>query len=253
MKIWTTILYQPLLNLLIFFYQQFGHNLGLATLGVTALTNILLLPLTLPSLNLSQKQKELKSELEELKKKYGDNKKKFAEQQMKLYQKHDVHPAQGCLPQILRIVFLIALYQAFRQVLGSNGNGGIQELNNLLYLPTLHIDPTVGINTKFLYLDLAKKDPFYILPILAGITQFALSKIMTASQSPPPETKEHKDQKTGDLAQDMQKQMMYLMPIMTVFIMAGLPSGLTLYWFLSTVMSLVIQLAYHKNLPWRTT
>jgi YidC/Oxa1 family membrane protein insertase len=250
MNIWTTILYQPLLNLLIFFYQQFSHNLGLAILGVTVLTSLFLLPLTLPSLQLSKKQKELRGEIEELRKKFGDDKKKFAEEQMKLYQQHGVHPAQGCLPQILRIVILIALYQAFRQVLVSNG-GGIQDLNNLLYSPALHIDPSAGVNTTFLYLDLAKKDPYYLMPVLAGITQFALSKVMTFGQTSAPETREEKEHQPEDIAQDMQKQMMYIMPIMTVFIMAGLPSGLTLYWFLSTVMSLVVQLAYLRKLPWQ--
>ncbi len=243
MNIWQTLLYQPLLNLLVFFYQQFGHNLGLAILGITALTNILLIPLTLPSLKLSKKQKELKKDIEELKEKYKDDKQKFAEEQMKLYQKHGVHPAQGCLPQILRIVFLIALYQAFRQVLGSNG-GGIEALNNLLYSKSLFIDPAAGINTKFLYLNLAEKDPYYILPVLAGITQFALSKIMSLGQ-------QSAGGDSQDMAQEMQKQMLYIMPVMTVFIMAGLPSGLTLYWFLSTVMSLGIQLIFNQKLPWQ--
>ncbi len=253
MNIWQTLLYQPLLNLLVFFYHQFGHNLGLAILGVTALTNILLIPLTLPSLKLSKKQGELKDEIEKLRKKHKDNKQKFAEEQMKLYQKHGVHPAQGCLPQILRIVFLIALYQAFRQVLGSNSNG-IQTLNNLLYTTNLHINPSTGLNTKFLYLDLSQKDPFYILPILAGVTQFALSKIMNLSkQSAQSKPAEEKKENQYDMAQEMQKQMVYIMPVMTVFIMANLPSGLTLYWFLSTVMSLAIQLAFQKKLPWQQT
>lgn len=210
MNIWQAFLYQPILNLLLFFYQVLFQNLGLAIIALTAFVRGLTLPLVLPSLKMAQKQKDLAPHLDKLKKKYNHDKKRLAEEQMRLFQKEGINPAAGCLPQILQLVILIALYQAFIEVLRAN-----------------------TINTHFLYLDLAQKDPLYILPVLAGVAQFALSKMMVP-QKP-------KAGKQDDVMGEMQSQMAYLMPLMTVFIGASLPSGLALYWLTTMIFSLVQQ------------
>ena len=259
-NMWNTLFYQPLVNALIFFYELLGQNLGLAIIGLTVFIRGALTPLTLPSLKSAQKLKELQPELNKLKEKYGKDKQSFAQAQLKFYQEHGVNTAAGCLPQIAQIVILIALFQAFNQVLQSNGDI-IQNLNDVLY-PSLQLAKEAVINTKFLNLNLTQPDVFNItgfklgpitvnkLPgiflILAAATQFLSSKLMM----PASKASEAKSEKTADSKDDMaaamQTQMLYFMPIMTLFIGFRFPSGLVLYWLTFSVFMLVQQL-YLKN------
>ncbi len=258
MNIWFTLLYQPLVNGLILFYKLLGHNLGLAIIAMTIFIRLLLLPLTLPALKASKKMKELKPELDKLKKKHKENPQKFSQAQLELYKKHGVNPVSGCLPQIVRIVLLIALFQAFRQTLQVDGDV-VSKLNDILY-PALKLVKDTSINTKFLYLELTKPDKLSDLinlpnsgvfvwmkeylpgPILIGasISQFLYSKKMmgqaTVAEQEAKKTKEAED----DMAAAMQKQMLYMMPVMTLLVGLNFPSGLVLYW-LSFSLVMVIQ------------
>jgi len=253
---WHTLFYQPLVNALIFFYQFLGQNLGLAIIGLTVFIRGALTPLTLPSLKSAQKLKSLQPELEKLKRKHGKDRQAFAQAQLKFYQQHGVNPAAGCLPQIIQIIILIALFQAFNQVLQNNGDI-IQNLNNVLY-PSLKLPSDFILNTKFINLNLTQPDVYAIadlklgpltinkLPgiflILAAVTQFLSSKLMMpaakASEVKSKKTKEQSD----DMAAAMQTQMLYFMPIMTLFIGFRFPSGLVLYWLTFSIFMLIQQL-----------
>jgi len=257
---WNTIFYQPLVNALIFFYQFLGQNLGLAIIGLTLFIRGALTPLTLPSLKSAQKLKSLQPELAKLKSKYSKDKQQFAQKQLEFYKKHGVNPASGCLPQIVQIVILIALFQAFNQVLKPEGNI-VETLNNLLY-QGLKLSKEFTLNTKFLYLDLTQPDLFVIkdikflkytinrLPglflIAAAVAQFLSSKLMMpAAKATKEQTKKTKEE-TDDMAAAMQSQMLYMMPLMTIFIGFKFPSGLVLYWLTFSVFMLIQQL-YLKN------
>lgn len=253
---WNTLFYQPLVNALIFFYQFLGQNLGWAIIGLTVFIRGALTPLTLPSLKSAQKLKSLQPELEKLKKKYGKDRQAFAQAQLKFYQEHGVNPAAGCLPQIAQIIILIALFQAFNQVLQSNGDI-IQNLNNILY-PSLKLPQDFILNTKFFNLDLTQPDVFNIqalklgpltinkLPgiflILAAATQFLSSKLMMPAAKATEAKSEKTEDSKDDMAAAMQTQMLYLMPIMTLFIGFRFPSGLVLYWLTFSVFMLIQQL-----------
>lgn len=242
-NLWHLILYQPLINALVFFYQLFFDNLGLAIIALTLVIRALLIPLTLPTLKASQKMRELAPEIEKLKKKHANNKQAFAKAQMELYRQHGANPAAGCLPQIIQLIVLIALFQAFREVLYANGDV-IVRLNEVLY-SALRLPANFQINTRFLYLNLTKPDIIQLpkdflggvipgLPgiflILAAVVQFFSSKMM----SPTVKAAEKEAKKTpgemDDMATMMQKQMLYLFPIMTILIGFSFPSGLVLYW-----------------------
>ncbi len=244
---WNTILVEPILNLLMLFYKVLFSNLGLAILGLTVFIRLMLFPLTLPALRMSKKQKELKPELDKLKKRFRDNKDKLAQKQLELMREHGVNPALGCLPQIVQIVVLIALYQVFRQALQANGQG-ISALNSMLYFDFLKIPVGGSINVEFLYLDLTQPDPYYVLPILAGLTQAALAlvgrRLQGQDSSDEKQEKESVEEDTGgmeSMMQDMQWQMGLIFPLMTVFIGVRLQSGLVLYWVASVLLSLVQQ------------
>lgn len=243
---WNTLLYYPLINLLIFFYNILFKNIGLSIIVLTLFIRFLLYPITKSQMNTMKKQRELSPSLSKLRKKYGNDKKKLAEAQMELYKKHNINPAAGCLPQIVQLILLIALYRAFIEVIGGNSES-ITRLNSFLYHDSLVFPEGSGINNRFFYLDLSKPDPYLVLPILAGISQFITSKIsipkVRESEKIAKKTIEPKD----DVMYNMQEQMLYIFPLMTVFIGWKLPSGLVLYWLVTTVFSLAQQMIVNRN------
>lgn len=248
---WNTLLLQPLLNALIAFYHLFG-NFGVAIIALTFTLRLLLLPLTLPSLKTAKKMKEIAPKLEELKKKHKDNKEALAKAQMALYREEGIRPLAGFLPQIIQIVILIALFQAFNQVLGNNG--GVEILNELLY-PFLRLPSDVQISLNFFYLNLSKPDlislfgrnvPGFFL-IGAAVTQFLSAKVMMPSAKKERQVAKETEDKSDDFASIMRTQSMYLFPLMTLFIGFRFPSGLVLYWLVFSLFNLVQQFIINKQ------
>ena len=222
---------QPITNfiyqVLLFFFRFFDGNLGLSILSLTLLTKLVLIPLVIPSLKSAKKMQDLKPHLDKLKTKHTD-KKALQQAQLDLYKEHGVNPMGGCLPQIAQILVLISLYQVFMKFLGQPSIEGI------------------NVNSYFLYLDLNKPDKSYLMPILAGITQFIFSLMMQSGveshvQNPPQKEDKKKEEDSLEMAQTMQQQMLYMMPIMTAVISINFQSGLVLYWVVSTVFSIVQQ------------
>lgn len=244
--LWNSALYYPLINLLIFFYKILFSNLGLAIIALTLFTRFILLPLTWPALKTAAKQKLMKGELDILKEKYKGDKQKLAAAQMELMKKHGINPAAGCLPQLAQLIVLIALYQAFIHVLGV-GAAGLSSLNSFLYFPFLHFENGAGLHSQFLYLDLGKPDPYLILPGLAGASQFWLSKMMMPTVKKEERVAKKTADKSDDIMYNMQEQMLYLAPLMTVLFGWKLPSGLVLYWLLTTLFSLIQQWFFDRG------
>jgi len=221
---YNTFIYQPILNSLLWLYQITGQNLGFAIIILTLLVRALLIPFTLPQLKSAKKLALLKPELVALKKKYGKNPQLFQQKQLEFYKSHNLNPAAGCLPFIAQFVVLIALYQVF--------------INSLQ-------GAEVFANTRFFWLSLGEKDSTYVLPVLAGLLQFFTSlALLPAVENEPEKRKGTKEQKedVAEMAASMQQQMVYLMPLMTVIFALQFPSGLALYWVITTAFSLVQQL-----------
>lgn len=254
-QIWQTLLYQPLVNALVFFYGVFGQNLGLAIIALTVAIRAVLLPLTMPSMRATAKMRELAPELGKLKKRYGNDRKRLAQEQMKLYKERGANPAAGCLPQIVQLIVLIALFQAFNQVLRSDGDI-VGRLNEVLY-SGLQIAPGTEIATRFFYLDLVKPDLFRLpfafsgislppLPgfflIAAALIQFLTSKTMMPAATEARKVAKKTEEKSDDIATTMQSQMLYLFPLMTLVIGYTFPSGLVLYWLVFSATMLAQQL-----------
>lgn len=245
-QLWHLLLYQPLVNGLILFYKILFNNLGLAIIGLTLLIRLFLVPLTLPSLKMANKMKELAPQLEKLKKKHKGDQQAFAKAQLELYRQHGANPAAGCLPQIIQLLVLIALFQAFRQVLGANTET-IGKLNEVLY-PFLRLPAKTVFNLKFLYLDLSKPDVFRLpgfrfpIPgvflILAALTQFMTSKMMAPVVSAARKQAEKTPEKQDDMATIMQQQMIFMFPLMTLLIGFSFPSGLVLYWLVFSLFQM---------------
>ncbi len=217
-------IYQPILQTLLWLYHTTG-NLGLAIILLTLVVRGILIPFTLPQLKSAKKLSALKPELDALKKKHGADKQLFQQKQLEFYKTHNVNPAAGCLPFIAQFIVLIALYQVFMHTLGGNGMG--------------------EVNSLFLLWDLKVKDTTFILPVLAGILQLVTSMaLLPAIENEPQKrvgTKEQKED-VAEMAQSMQQQMVFMMPVMTVIFSLQFPSGLALYWVITTAFSLVQQL-----------
>jgi YidC/Oxa1 family membrane protein insertase len=233
---WNILLVNPILNLLVVFYVMTGQNMGLAIILLTILIRAILIPFVLPSIKNMQKQRDLQPEIEKLRKKYKYDKQKLAEEQMKLFKKHGLNPASGCLTQIVMIIVLIALYNVIRRF---TVNGDISTINDLIYFASLKLSE--GVNTSFWYMDLGKPDPFYVIPVVAGFMQLLTSKMMKPYVEEGEKAAKKTPDKADDLAYNMQEQMLYLMPLMTVIIGASLPSGAALYILVTTIFSLVQQ------------
>lgn len=222
---------EPLNNLLFqvlsFFYVLVGGNLGFSIILVTLVVKIVLLPLVLPTMRSAKEMQKLKPELDALKNKYKD-KKELQEAQMKLYKDRGINPLAGCLPQVVQIIILIALYNVFMEFLKQPSISG------------------VTMNPYFLYFDLTKPDKTYVLPVLAGLTQFIFSLMMQTGveghiHNPKSKSENKKEEDNLEMAQTMQQQMLYMMPLMTGIISVNFQSGLVLYWVFSTIFSIIQQ------------
>lgn len=217
----------PINQLLIFLYGLTGQNLGFAIILLTLIIRGILVPVTIPSLKSAKKLQELKPHLDRLKAKHKD-KKKLQLAQLELYKQHGINPASGCLPQIAQLLVLIALYQVFIKFIN------VPELNGQ------------ALNLNFFWLDLAKPDPYYILPVLAGLSQLVFSLMMTSGfeshlKAPKKKDEKKKEEDSLEMVQSMSQQMLLIMPAMTVLISLTFPSGLALYWVITTVFSLIQQ------------
>lgn len=224
-----TILIDPLTFALSTLAPMLG-SYGLAIIAVTIIIRGLLIPLTLPSMKMASKMRDLQPELDKLKTQFANDKVGLQQAQLKLFQQHNLNPASGCLPNILQFVILIALYQVFNGVSTNNHAGDL---------------------TRFFWLDITRPDPLYILPIVAGLTQLVLGLMLlpasdaSAEQTLAASTKTTTDDKQADdmaaMAKSMQQQMVFIMPAMTFFMALKFPSGLSLYWVITTLFSLAQQ------------
>jgi len=226
-QIFTTIFYQPILNLLIFLYNTVAFNdLGVAIILLTAVIRLVFWPLSRSSIKSQKALQDLQPKIEELKKKYGEDKVALSQATMNIYKDNKVNPFSSCLPLLIQLPFLFAVYQVFRD-----------GLNSKLELVYSFISRPTTINTISLgFLDLAK--PNIYLAVLAGLAQFWQAKMMMSSK-PAVTTPGSKDE---SMASIMNKQMLYFMPAITIFIGLSLPGGLTLYWFVLTLLTALQQL-----------
>jgi YidC/Oxa1 family membrane protein insertase len=238
---------QPILSALILLYKVLFSNLGLATIVLTAIVRLLLIPLTNPQMKSAQKMQELGPEMEKLKKKFGQDKQKLMQAQMELYKKHGINPAAGCLPQILNLVILISMFQVFNLVM--QAGTAVEKLNKSLY-PFVQLSPPSALNFRFLFFDLSRPDLIHIpgfvalpgiLAILATIFQFLSSKMMMPAAKVQEKEAKATVGQSDDISSMMQKQMLYFFPLMTLVLAYTMPSGVMLYWLVFSLFSLIQQ------------
>lgn len=225
--IFQTFFYQPILNLVIFLYNIIpGNDLGVAIILLTIIIKLALLPLSKQSIKSQKSLQDLQPKIDEVKKKYANNKEEMGKAMLELYKANKVNPFSSCLPLLIQLPFLLAVFRVFS--LGFE-NGALDLVYPFIARPEI-------INSMaFGFLDLAK--PNIVLAILAGAAQFWQAKMMM-TKKPAVESKGAQDE---NMMAMMNKQMVYFMPGITVFIGLTLPGGLTLYWFITTVLTALQQ------------
>ena len=224
------ILYQPLFNALVLFYEYLpGHDFGVAVIILTILIRLIFYPLGVQAIRSQRVLSELQPKIQEIQSKYKNNKEKQARVTMELYQKEKINPFSGCLPLLIQLPILIALYQVFWRGLQPEQ---MVHLYNFVP-PSGPIDPTF-----FGILNLAQSSA--VLAVCAGICQFIQTKMLT----PTPHQKYGGGKPKEGMAQFsgmIQKQMLYFFPIFTVFILLKLPAAIGIYWIVTTLFSIFQQ------------
>jgi YidC/Oxa1 family membrane protein insertase len=201
---WDRYFVNPLSQMLDWFASHMGGEYGLSILVVTIIIRFLILPLMIKQYKSSRAMQVLQPEIQEIRKKHKDNQQKLQEETMKLFQKHGVNPLAGCLPILIQMPILIALYGAIMR------------------------NPEIA-NHNFLWMDLGAPDPFWIIPILAGITTYLQQKFMAITMTP------------------QMQAMMFILPVM-ILVMAGtFASALALYWVYSNVFTIVQSYFMYRN------
>lgn len=234
--LYQTFLYQPIFNVLIFLYNLLPYkDVGIAIILLTVLIKVIFYPLTRKSIKGQKALQDLQPKLDALKKEHANDKEKLAQEMMKLYKEQNVHPLSSCLPLLIQFPVIIALYQVFRT--------GLEATNYDLLYP--FITAPEHLNTMFLgFIDLSK--PHFILALLAAIGQYYQTRMLIKKQ-PPKDMREKEGAKDENMMAMMNKNMSVVMPIITLVIGMSLPGGLTLYWLVTTIVTIVQQLAVYKD------
>ena len=212
---WITVLLQTILT---FFYNitvLLGWaNYGFAIILLTIAIKVILYPLTVKQVKSMRSMAELQPQMKALQTKYKDNKEKLQKEIARLYKESGVNPLSGCLPIIVQMPILIAIFWAIK-------------------------DYTYDFDKTFLWLpELNAPDPYYILPILSALTTW-YSTVQMQAASPTP---------TGN-GPNPQKIMVYAMPVFIGYISLQFPAGLVLYWVTSNVCQIAQQWWMYRGQP----
>lgn len=186
-------------------YKVVG-NWGWAIILVTVLIKLVFYKLSETSFRSMAKMKDLAPKMQALKERYGDDKQKMSQATMEMYRKEKINPLGGCLPIVIQIPVFIALYYVLLYAV---------ELRHAPFILWIH--------------DLSAKDPYYILPLLMGVSMFVQQKMQPASPDP------------------TQAKMMMMLPVVFTVFFLSFPSGLVLYWFINNCLTVLQQWYINKK------
>lgn len=256
--IYEPLFYFPFINLLValtkvLLVTKLPGAFGFAIVMLTILVRLILHPLFDKQIQTTKKMQELKPHLDNLSLKHKKDPKRLQEEQMRLYKEAGVNPASGCIFVIIQMPIFIALYQTLSLFLSS---GNIEKINKALYFPLLKIQ---SIDPWFLGFNLALSPSqsglwyYYLVPVLTGILQYFQSVAIT----PPVPKKEDVKGKSAkapaekgsgeDFQRAMQTQMKYLFPVMIAWFSYTLPIGLSVYWNIFSIFSIIQYRAIHSK------
>jgi len=201
-----SILARPLFWILKLFYRFIG-NYGWAIVLLTIIVRIPFIPLINKGQKSMKKLQSLQPKMNEIRQKYKKDPQRMQKEMMELYKKYKVNPMSGCLPMLIQIPVFFALYKVLLVAI---------ELRNAPFI--------------FWIKDLSAKDPYYVLPIVMGLTMFIQQKM-----TPTP-------------MESQQQKIMQFLPLIFTFMFLNFSSGLVLYWLVSNILSIVQQFYNNRKL-----
>ena len=197
---WLTVIGKPIYALLNWIHDNVVNNWGFAIMGVTLCIKALFFPLSAASYKSMAKMRKLQPRLAQLKESYGDDRQRFNQEMMDLYRKEKVNPMGGCLPIMVQIPVFISLYWVLIETV---------ELRQAPFLLWVQ--------------DLSAKDPYFVLPVIMGITMFLQQRLNPAPVDP------------------LQAKIMRMFPIVFTVFFLFFPAGLVLYWVTNNTLSICQQ------------
>jgi YidC/Oxa1 family membrane protein insertase len=200
-----TIIAKPLFWLLKLFYNTLG-NYGWAIVLLTIVVRIPFIPLLNKSQKSMKKMAKIQPLMAELKEKYKKDPQKMQKETMALYKKHKVNPVGGCLPMLIQLPVFFALYK--------------------ILLTTVELK---GAPFVLWITDLSLKDPYYVLPVVMGLTMLLQQKMTPTAMDP------------------KQAKMMMMMPIVFTFMFLQFSAGLVLYWLVNNTLGIIQQYFVNKK------
>ncbi|PHM58675.1 membrane protein insertase YidC [Xenorhabdus sp. KK7.4] len=207
---WLWFISQPLFKLLKFLYEFIG-NWGFSIIAITFIVRGIMYPLTKAQYTSMAKMRLLQPKITAMREKYGDDRQRMSQEMMALYKTEKVNPLGGCLPLVIQMPIFLALYYMLM---------GSVELRHA---------PFIGwIN------DLSAQDPYYILPLLMGVTMFVIQKLSPTTVTDP-----------------MQQKIMTYMPVVFTVFFLWFPSGLVLYYIVSNLVTIIQQQVIFRSLEKR--
>jgi YidC/Oxa1 family membrane protein insertase len=225
---WDLLILNPMLNLMLVLYQFLFHNFTLTIVVFTVLIRLVTFPLTYQTQKAQKKLAELqKSEAwKKTQEKYAKEREKLTQEQMKLYKEAGVNPFGSCLPMLIQFPVLIGLYQAINLAMAASPIQ-LLDLSKHIYPALSGLSSLIPLQNEFLWLNLGLPDPYFVLPLLVVATTWIQSKVMQPPSVDNPQ------------AQAMSQQMTLMMPLMIGWMSLQFPSGLSMYWVIGNLVSIV--------------
>jgi len=226
--IYKIIFYQPILNVLIFFYNTAAfRDFGLAIIFTTLLIRIILFPFFHKSSHQQMVMQRLQPKIKEIQEKHKEDKEKQSQALMDLYKEHGINPFSSILLLIIQLPILIALYQIMRSNIGASE---LSQLYSFIKAPGIINGTLLGlINLKNRSLPLV---------FCAAIAQYFQARL-GIYQVPGTEPSQ---------AQKIASQMAFIGPVLTIVIFYNFPAAVGLYWLVSSLFSIIQQLFINKKL-----
>ncbi|MDH4085481.1 MAG: membrane protein insertase YidC [Nitrospira sp.] len=184
------------------YINDYTHNYGVTIILLTIIIKVLFIPLQYKSYTSMKKMQGIQPKVAAVQEKFKDDRDRLNKELIKLYRDHKVNPVGGCLPMLLQMPVFVSLF-------------------NILYMTIDLRQAPLGLWIT----DLSLQDPYYILPIIMGISMMVMQKIQPTTMDP------------------TQAKMMLMLPVAMTFLFVNFPAGLVLYWLTNNVLSIVQQFA----------
>lgn len=244
MGIWSSLI--KLVEQLLSMLYGITHNYGLAIILLTIIIRTIMYPLMQKQMISMRETQKIQPLMQEIQRKYKHDKERMNQELMRLYKEHKVNPMGGCLPLIIQMPILILFFQVLRgfEYFVPNTeiiDGGFLWIKNVVEYQG---EMVAGLAAPDQLFGVIGNYNIGILPILVGVSMYFQQKLTM-----PPVTVASQSDSSSNPAFNTQKMMGTIMPVMIAFISFSLPSGLSLYWFTSTLFDIIQKLVINKKEP----